>query len=231
MKNKKKYYIFSLDMNFLNVFSFLILFLFVGLTYLLDKNFLVDSINYTFAVDRLFFTFVLVFLYLVLHEILHSIGYYLYGAKYKNIVYGIELEKGIFYCLCKQNIKKKTIMNSLLFPFFYIGIVTYIVSFIIDSSYLLILSLFNISGCVGDICTFLFMLKLDNEIEFSEFDDTTSFGVYTDKDISRDKYIGLKFIEIKDKLVRNEYVKVKISKWSYVILVIMFMIFLIAIYI
>ena len=220
-KNKdKKYYIFTLNMNFLNIFSFIILFLVVGLTLIIDKEFLISSINYTFAVERLLITFVLVFGYLMLHEILHSIGYYIYGAKYKNIVYGIELEKGIFYCLCKQNINKKNIMNSLMFPLFYIGIVTYIISFILDSSYLLILSIFNISGCVGDIFTFLFMLKLDDDIEFSEFDDTTSFGIYTDKDISKNKYLGLKYIETRECLDRNEYTKIKVSKISYIILIV-----------
>ena len=230
-KNKKKYYIFSLDMNFLNIFSFVILFLVIGLTILIDKEFLINSVNYTFATKRLFITFILIFGYLMLHEILHSIGYYIYGAKYENIVYGIELEKGIFYCLCKQNIKKKNIMNSLMFPLFYIGIVTYIISFIIDSSYLLILSIFNISGCVGDIFTFLFMLRLDNDIEFSEFDDTTSFGIYTDKDISSNKYLGIKYINTKDNLVRKEYNKIKISKLSYIILGIMFILSVIILFI
>ena len=92
---KKKYYIFSLDMTFLNIFSFLLLGLVIGITYVVDKNFLIDSIILTFAPDRLFLTFVLIILYLMLHEVFHSIGYYIYGAKYKNIVYGIELEKGI----------------------------------------------------------------------------------------------------------------------------------------
>lgn len=221
MKKNKKYYIFTLNMNFLNIFSFVILFLVGGLTYIIDKYFLLNSIIYTFAIERLFLTFVLVFGYLMLHEILHSIGYYIYGAKYKNIVYGIELEKGIFYCLCKQNINKKNIMNSLMFPLFYIGIVTYILSFILKSHYLLMLSIFNISGCVGDIFTFLFMLKLDNDIEFSEFDNTTSFGIYTDKDISKNKYLGLKYIETKESLDRNEYTKIKVSKISYIILIVL----------
>lgn len=219
---KKKYYIYSLDMKFLNVFSFVILFLVVGLTLLIDKEFFINSVGYSFANDKLFITFILVFLYLILHELLHSIGYYIYGAKYKNIVYGVELEKGIFYCLCKENIKRRNILNSLMFPLFYIGIVTYIFSFIVNSYYLLILSIFNISGCVGDIFTFIFMLKMDRDIEFSEYDDTTSFAIYTDRDICKKKYLGLKFIEVRDELVRNEYAKIKVSKWSYIIIVIMF---------
>ena len=116
-KNKdKKYYIFSLNMNFLNIFSFILFFLVIGLTIIINKNFLINSINYTFSTKRLLITFIFIFLYLILHELLHSIGYYLYGAKYKNIIYGIQLEKGIFYCLCKQNIKKKNILYSLMFP-------------------------------------------------------------------------------------------------------------------
>jgi len=202
--NKKRYYIFSLDMKFLNIFSFIILFFIVGLTFVIDKNFFINAVNYT------------------LHELLHSIGYYLYGAKYNNIVYGIELEKGIFYCLCKQNVNKNNIMNSLMFPLFYIGIVTYIIGLCFDNYYLFILSIFNISGCVGDIFTFIFMLKLDKDIEFSEFDDTTSFAIYTDKDISKDKYIGVKFIQVRDTLTRNDYAKIKISKCSYVVLIIIF---------
>lgn len=208
-------------MNFLNIASFLLLFLVVGITILIDKKFLIDSIYYTFAPENLLLTFILIILYLMLHELLHSIGYYLYGAKYKNIIYGIELEKGIFYCLCKQNVNKKNIMNSLMFPLFYIGIITYILSFIFNSHYLLILSLFNISGCVGDIFTFLFISKLDKDIEFSEFDDTTSFGIYSNKDLSKGKYLGIKYIETKEELNRNDFKKIKVSKISYIILILM----------
>ena len=217
MKNKK-YYIFSLKMNFLNITSFILLFLIVGITILIDKEFLIDAIYYTFSPNKLFLTFVLIILYLMLHELLHSIGYYLYGAKYKNIIYGIELEKGIFYCLCKQNVNKKNIMNSLMFPLFYIGIVTYILSFIFNSYYLLILSLFNISGCVGDIFTFLFFIRLDNNISFSEFDSTTSFAIYSENDVSTIKHIGIKYEGIRDKLIREDKKKIKISKLSYIII-------------
>ena len=228
---KKKYYIFSLNMTFLNIFSFVILGLVIGLTILIDKEFLSNAILYTFEPKRLFLTYILIMLYLMFHEILHSIGYYIYGAKYKNIIYGIQLEKGIFYCLCKQNINRKNIMNSLMYPLFYIGIVTYILSFIFNSSYLLILSIFNLSGCVGDIFTFIFIRKLDKDIEFSEFDNTTSFGLYSNKDLSKIKSLGIKYIETKDKLERNDYQKIKISKISYLILIVMLVLSFITLFI
>ena len=223
MKNKKKkYYIFSLDMKLLNIFSFFLLAIFIIVLILIDKEFFVNSINYVFHPNKVLFSFILIIGYMILHELLHSLGYFLYGAKYKNIVYGIELEKGIFYCLCKENIKRKNILNSLFFPLFYIGILTYIISFIIDSPYLLILSIFNISGCSGDILTFNFISRLNSDIEFSEFDNTTSFSIYTDNDLSKGKYLGLKYEGVVDKLNRKDCKKIRISKWSYVIVLILF---------
>ena len=229
-KNKKRYYIFSLDLKLLNIFSFLILFLMIGLTILIDKEFLINSINYTFMLDKLLIMFILVIGYFMMHEVLHSLGYYIYGAKYDKVVYGIELEKGIFYCLCKDNVRRKNIMNSLMFPLFYIGILTYIISFMIDSSYLLILSIFNISGCAGDIFTFLFMLRLDMDIEFSELDDTTSFSIYTNKDLSNYKSLGLNYVGVVDEIKREEYTKIRVSKWSYVILLVIFLICIVSIF-
>ena len=229
MKNKK-YYIFTLDMKFLNIFSFIILFLVVGLTYIINKEFLINSFYYTFDVNRLLYTYIFIILYLMIHEILHSISYYIYGAKFKNIVYGIELEKGIFYCLCKQNINKKNILNSLMFPLFYIGIVTYIISILTNNYYLLILSIFNLSCCVGDIFTFLFISKLDKDIMFSEYDDTTSFGLYSDKDLSKIKSLGIKYVDSRDKLVRKDLTKIKVSKISYIILIVMLVLSLITLF-
>ena len=219
--NKKKYYLFSLDMTILNIFSFFLLFLFIGLAIITDKEFFLDSIIYIFESKRVLMTFILIFGYMILHELLHSLAYYIYGAKYKNIIYGIQLEKGIFYCLCKQNIRRKNILNALFFPLFYIGIMTFILSFILDSSYLLILSIFNISGCAGDIMTFLFISRLDREIEFNEFDDTTSFAIYTDKEINEKKHFGLKYIKSVSEIKRDDLQKIRISKASYIIIVLL----------
>lgn len=227
MNTRKKYYIFKLDMKFLNIFSFILLAVVILLTIVIDKNFLIESIIYTFNPHRILLMFILIFIYLVLHEVLHSIGYYIYGAKYKNIVYGIELEKGIFYCLCKQNVSKKNIMNSLMYPLFYIGILTYVISLIIRSKYLLVLSIFNISGCIGDIITFLFIIKLNRDIEFSELDDTTSFAIYSNRDISNIKCVGIKYIDTVSKIERFVYNKIRVSKLSYFILIIILILCLI----
>ncbi|MBQ2873064.1 MAG: DUF3267 domain-containing protein [Bacilli bacterium] len=223
---EKKWYVFKYDMWIMNIFALFVA-IFIGIiSILIDKEFFTNSIKYVFG-DRIIGMFCLLCIfYFVIHEILHSIAYCIYGAKFKNIVYGIALEKGVFYCLCKENISKKNILNSLFFPLFYMGIVTYIISFIINSPILLILSIFNIVGCCGDILAFLFLVKLDKNIKFSELDDATSFAVYSDKDISKKKSLGIKYIETKDKIERKDLIKIKISKWSYIILFIAFVLYM-----
>jgi len=52
--------------------------------------------------------------YKILYEILHSIGYLIYGAKWNKIRFRVCLEKSIMCCLCKQNITRKNILESLI---------------------------------------------------------------------------------------------------------------------
>lgn len=216
MASKKKYYLFEMKMIPLNVLSFILLFFMIGFTYLIKRDFFASSFNDIFNSYGIFFMFII--LYMVLHEILHSISYCIYGGKFKNIIYGIQLEKGVFYCLCKQNINKLNILNSLFFPLFYIGIVTYVLGIIYELPMLMWLSIFNISGCSGDILMFIFMSKLNKGIEFTELDDPTSFAIYSNEDVSNYNHFGLKYNGVFDTVERNNLKKVNISKFSYFIL-------------
>jgi len=213
-KDVKKYYLFEMEMLPLNIVSFLLL-IFVGIiTYFIDNSFFVSSFYY--VMDNFILFFPLMILYMGLHEILHSISYCIYGADFKNIVYGIQLEKGVFYCLCKQHIKRLNILNSLFFPLFYIGIVTYILGIVFELPYLLWLSIFNISGCSGDILMFIYMWKLNRNIEFTELDDCVSFAIYSDNDVSKIKHYGLKYKGSYDNVEICDYKKIKISKFSWI---------------
>lgn len=212
---KKKYYLFKFDFLLVNIIS-IILFIFMYLIsyFLFDYN-IFNSLF--FEKTNWFLIFFYYLLYTFLHEILHSIAYVLGGAKYKNITYGIMLEKGILYCLCKQNISKKNILVSTMFPLFFIGIVTYIIGIVYGFDILTLLSIFNISGCSGDIVMFMFILKLKN-IEFSEFDDPVCFGIYSNKDISKIKHFGLKYEGCVDKVKRDDKRKVVVSFASILLL-------------
>ncbi len=215
---KKKYYLFEMNLKWLNIFSIILLLTFFIITIVLGKK--IDFNGNAWIVTLLLFI-----PYLILHEILHGVSYVLHGVSFKNITFGAHLEKGILCCLCKQNVSRKNILISLLYPFFWIGIVTYMIGIIMNNSVLILLSILNISGCSGDIMMFLAFLKL-KEFEYSEYDNPTSFGLYSNKDLSHTKLLGLKYIDVKEELEKENFKKVTISKES----IIYFLLFLLIIF-
>ena len=215
-KKNKKYYLFQMKLLPLNIISFVLLFIMIGITYFINKDFFFESLKSTYDSFGLFL--ILMIGFMVFHELLHSISYCIYGGDFKNVVYGIEFEKGVFYCLCKQNINKLNILNSLFFPLFYIGVVTYIIGMVFELPMLTWLSAYNISGCSGDIIMFIYMSRLNKNIEFTEFDDTTSFAIYSEDDVSKMNHFGLKYLGCFDKVERNDLTKIKISKKSWFVL-------------
>lgn len=220
---KKKYYLFKFNMKFLNIFSIILLILSVGLFYLLYGN------NSLMAVGMVGNSFMFLYIpYLIFHELLHSLSYVLFGANFKNITYGAHVEKGVLCCLCKQNITKKNILNSLLCPFIVIGIITLIVGIVVNNPLLILLSLSNISGCSGDLVMFYHLSRLNN-YEYSEFDDPTAFAIYTKEDLSNKKMFGLEYIDKKDKLVRKDLKKITVSKQSIIILIAFYVLTILAV--
>ena len=107
---KEKKYIYEMKSLPLNIISIIIFIILIVITYLLYI-----ILNYKFNINFLDYqiTFILLMPYFIFHEILHSIGYVINGANFKNITYGMHLEKGILCCSCKQSIKKKN--HSLVF--------------------------------------------------------------------------------------------------------------------
>ena len=210
---KKKYYIFELDIVTLNILSIVLL---VGTGFL---GFLLVGKEMFKALLSSYLLIALVG-YLVLHEILHSIGYVVNGAKFKNICYGAAFEKGVLFCSCRQKISKRNILWSLIYPLLFIGIITFIVGVIINNGMLVLLSVFNITGAIGDIIMFLSFLQI-KEFEYKEFSDPTGFALYSSEDLSKRKFIGIKFKEIKDELNAKVDKKVEISKLSAIIFIIL----------
>lgn len=218
---KKKYYIFKMNMTILNLFSILLILVCCLIFYLIYQK---ASLQ---IFDSIYIPLIILYVpYLVLHELLHSLGYVLFGADFKNITYGMHLEKGVLCCLCKQNINKRNILYSLMFPFFFIGIITFIIGLIINSPLLITLSLANISGCSGDIIMFYHLIKL-KDFSFSEYDDPTSFGLFTNRDLSNKKMFGLNYVEIKNKLNRSINKKIVISKKSVIFLTLFYILIII----
>lgn len=215
----KKYHIFKINLTTLNVISIVILILCFGITALFfpsnmkDMAMLFDNIKFCLLLLPLMIC------YFTLHELLHALGYIVNGANPKKITFGAELEKGVLYCLCKDEVDKKNILFSLMYPLFFIGIVTYIIGIIFNYPVLLLLSILNISGAAGDIMYFLFIIKLDKDIMYSEMDDGTSFALISKDDPSKYKHYGLKYCGTADEIPRKDFKRVKISKISLIVFI------------
>lgn len=203
-----KYYRYSMNMKKLNIFCIIIMiFVFLVIGYMSLFSYL----------D--FKCLILYFFWMFLHEFIHGIGFYISGVKHKNIVYGANLEKGIFYCMCKEEISKKGIMISLFFPFIFIGVVTLIIGLVIYNPILIILSLLNIAGCAGDIAMIISFIKLP-QFSYLDLDDCTGFVLVSKNDLSKYKLFGMDLIESDDysKLGKaSDFKKFTISKLSWIV--------------
>lgn len=215
MNQERKYYVYEMNGVTLQIISVIFLIIMLFITFFFSNEITMTDKDFELI-------FLLIIPYLILHELLHSLAYVINGADFKNITYGAHIEKGILCCLCKQNISKRNILISLLFPFVIIGVITYIIGILINSTVLIWLSILNISGCSADLIMFLDLLKL-KDFEYSEYDNPVAFGLYTSKNLSKTKLFGLKYIGETKALEKNNMKKISISKFS----IITFIIFII----
>lgn len=218
---EKKYYKYKMNMMTLNVLCILLFVVVFLITFLINP-----SIEFNLGLREI----LLIIFWFMLHELLHYVGFYLNsGVKAKNLVLGAELEKGIFYCMCKQEISKKAIIQALLFPLVIIGILTWIIGMINSSGLLVMLSLLNISGAIGDIVMVIFLLKCPKDIKYIDLDDTTSFYIISSSDLSKIKVLGLRLDESgiydKDRIYPKNFKKITITKTSIIILILFIIIF------
>lgn len=221
-ENKLKYYTYKLDMKILNILA-IILFILVGGIILIIERY--DNYSVNMSTTNFF---ILMFLWLIIHEILHGIGFGLFkSVKKENITFGMFLEKGVFYCMCKQNITKPVILTSLLFPITIIGFITMIVGMIINDYELVFLSILNIVSSIGDIIMTIYFLQCPDNIIYLDLDDCTSFTVLSDKSLDHIKVPGIildkKGTFDKKKMIAKDKRKIVISKASYVLLFIIFL--------
>lgn len=224
-ENKIKYYTYKLNMTTLNILAIILFILVSSLVLLIEHN---DT--YIIKLPITIF-FILMFIWLIIHELLHGIAFMIFkNVKKENITFGMFLEKGIFYCMCKQNIGKKVILTSLLFPITIIGLITLIIGIIINSYELVFLSILNIVSSIGDIVMIIYFLKCPKDIIYLDLDDCTSFTVLSNKDLENIKVPGIilnkKGIYDKKKMIAKDKRKIVISKLSIVLIIIIILLFI-----
>lgn len=177
----------------------------------------------------------LLILMFIVHELLHAVGFRFFGkAKSKNITYGVNLEKGVFYCTCKEEISKKGILISLILPFLIISIIGGIIGITFDIKTLIFLSFYNFFGACFDILAFIDIATLPKDIKYKDLDDEMGFILISKNDLS--KYKKLISIDLKEKGVYNSesikaefYSKIKITNFSKIIMIIIFILLILGI--
>ena len=222
----RKYYKYKLNINTINVVAII---LFVLACIPVYKK----IYDYSFSSVKVVGIILITYLFwMVLHEILHGVAHLLCGSKRSDLSFGAALEKGVLFCLIRKEVSKKQILISLIFPFFFIGVVTYIVGVIINSPLLIILSIFNISGAAGDLLMFYHFIKLDKDITYIEPGDGTSFYLTT-FNLKNKKMFGLDYVEegeYKQDMFNQKTKTYDISKTSYIFFIICFILGLICIF-
>lgn len=177
----------------------------------------------------------LLILMFLVHELLHAVGFKFFAqANSKNITYGINLEKGVFYCTCKEEISKKGILISLILPFLIISIFAGLLGLTFKNNILIFLAFYNIFGACFDILAFIDIIRLPSDIKYKDLDDAMGFILISKNDLS--KYNNLLSIDLKEKGVYNsgvikakDYTKFKITKFSLILLIIVFILLIIGI--
>ena len=213
----KKYHVFKINLVVLNILSIILLALIIAFSivffpeHMKEVQALLNDIKFSFMFLPL------LIIYFTGHELLHALGYIINGANPQKITFGAELEKTVLYCLCKDEVSKRNILISLMFPLFFLTIVAYPIAIIFHYPILLVLSILNFSGAAGDIMYFLFIVKLDKELKYSELDDGIAFALICKDDPSKYKHIGLDYIGPTSEISRKDFKRVKISKLSFVI--------------
>lgn len=236
-KNKNKIYKFEYRMLNLQLFSFVLLALCLVIMLLFYNvgiisndmiSKLASAVDNSQPVDMLVI-FVLMWIWMFLHELIHGTMYVVGGADYKNIKYGIVLEKGILYCKCGQYVSRNAILLSIISPFVFIGVITLVVGFIITSPVLILLSIINISGACADVLLFFsFFLFRNKDLEFKEIKDSSTFLVKTSEDLTKKKFISVKLVEVLDEDYLEEEDKlITVTKVSKVCIAIMLIILII----
>ena len=214
----KKYYHFELNMTVMNILSVVLFVL----------PFIILSIcGYEITFDHAGLILIAMLFYLLIHEIFHAIGYSLYARNKNNIKIGITLEKGVFYAACQELISKQGILVSLMMPLVFLSLITFPIGLIFHLDWLIILSIVNFSGAIGDMLMFVLILKCPNDVEYIDYDNSVGAYLISKHDLSKIKSLGFKMGEIgnyKDKKIDKTVKRFYISKTSIILLTLLLII-------
>ncbi|MCC3869712.1 DUF3267 domain-containing protein [Terrisporobacter mayombei] len=118
------------------------------------------SIVFEFTPATLMLFFISIIACIVIHELLHGLTWSLFCKEgFKSISFGIMWQSLTPYCHCKEPLNFKAYITGGLMPLLILGILLFIISFFMENSSLMILSLINILCAGGDTTIALLLCK------------------------------------------------------------------------
>lgn len=228
---KKNYYRFDMDMKVMNILASILYIAFY--IYVFASSYIFSNSYFnTFEFD--FLGLMGLFVYLVLHELCHGLGYALFAKDKKNIKFGAILEKGVFYAMCQEEINKKEIIVSLIFPVLILTLIPLPFALYLKSSVLLFYAITNLIGAIGDIFMIILIFKLPKDITYIDFDNNIGAYFICDEDISSITSFGLNCAKtdtydekLIDKSIPRVYISPSSKKYFLIFAILIILLFII----
>ncbi|HZG79368.1 MAG TPA: DUF3267 domain-containing protein [Brevibacillus sp.] len=133
------------------------------------------EIHFSITLPDLLFFIVLIVVGIVIHEILHGLGFYLSGkVAWSDIRFGVVWTKMIFYACCLRPLPISNYRLAVLLPGLLLGIIPYCVALYAQSLFWYSWSIIMILGAFGDGYILWTLRKFGKETRIA--DDTDAIG-------------------------------------------------------
>ena len=218
----KKYYKYELNMLLMNILAIVIFVVPIIILEICGFHTIVNIQPSIFIIGMVF--------YLILHELFHGLGYSLFAKDKKNIKFGIVLEKGVLYAACQEKINKNAILISLLLPTIFLSIITFPIGMILNLNYLVIYSIINFAGAIGDILMTVLIVRGPKDLEYLDYNNDIGAYLISKSDLSEFKSLGFHLTEqgiASEKKVDKSIKRFYVSKTSGLILMLLIFIYII----
>ncbi|MGG1592505.1 DUF3267 domain-containing protein [Terribacillus saccharophilus] len=142
--------------------------------------FLIHGFELYISLPMIVVAFLLTLIGIVLHELLHGIGFIVFGkVKYSQVKYGFSWKDGAAYAHCMEPIKVSAYRVSLLLPVIMTGLLPLIISYIVGNGVLLTISVILTAGGIGDWLIFRSLRKYEASQFVKDHPTKVGYFIYT----------------------------------------------------
>lgn len=215
----KKYYKYELNILLANILSLVMLIIPIIVLSILKFDFYSGSSTGIMLIE--------IILYFIIHEICHGIGFLIFAKDKKNIKFGAALEKGVLYAACQEKINKKAALISIFLPLIILSFITFPIGYIFNLPDLVLLSIMNFGGAIGDILMGILILNAPSDVSYIDYNTDIGCYLVSESDLESYNSFGFKLIEWgkeSEKSVDTTIKRLYVSKSSAIILAVLLII-------